>query len=379
MQPLTQSPRNLLSEAQVVSLLQTMPVVQITYGADLLDMYRNMVEDITQYMVEGSTISRNNYNTIHGTCSLMIASDAPINIENQCVRPWMELSGEGISAKFYLGVYVLSSPQLDNSTLPSILTYTGYDLLFFLNQPVGDSVNFVAGTNPVDNAITLVGDALPQNPTVNYTPTAKTLAADTSYPFDSSNKFTYLDIINAQLALCGYMGVWADWLGVFQMQPYVTPSERPFEYAFDLTSDTNIVAEARTSSQDIFDVPNWFRFVQNGITVPPAEGINQYTYIDTSNRKSSYPSRGYYVKSINFIDAADYTSLVANATIAIDAALAPVETFDVSTSPFPLAWHFDQILMRDPNLAVPLRRVQAQSWQITLDGTSDMSWVWETV
>lgn len=379
MQPLTQAPRNLLSPGQVNALLQTMPVVQITYGADLLDMYRNVVQDITEYMVEGSTVSRNNYATIHGTCSLVIASDAPINIESQLVRPWMQLTGEGISAKFYLGVFALSSPTLDNSTVPSVLTYAGYDMLFFLNQPIGDTVTFLAGTNPVNNALQLVGDAISQNPQTDYTPTSVTLASDASYPFDSSNKHTYLDVINAQLALAGYMGVWADWYGVFQMQPYVTPNKRAFEYTFDLESATNIVAEARTSDQDIFDVPNWFRFVQNGITAPPAEGVNQYTYIDNTVRITSYKSRGYYVKSINFIDAADYTHLVANAQILIDAALNPVETFNVSTSPFPLAWHFDQILMRDPNLAVPLRRVQAQSWQITLDGTADMAWVWESV
>jgi hypothetical protein len=162
--------------------------------------------------------------------------------------------------------------------------------------------------------------------------------------------------------------------------PYVTPSQRQIEYTFDLTDEYNIVAESRTSDEDVFDVPNWWRFVMNGLTAAPVEGTNQYTYIDGNpGHATSYPNRQRYIKSINFIDAADYPTLVASAQVTIDSDLSPAATFNVSTSPFPLAWHFDQILYADPNLPNLYNRVQAQSWELALDGTADSTWIWEAI
>jgi hypothetical protein len=382
-QGLRDFPRQNLSEQQVLDLVQNLPTIEITYGADLLDMQLNVVMDLTPYMSEGSSIARGNYDTIHGTCELIIDSDAPIAIYNQLVRPWQRITdpATGVSAQFYLGVYTLTSPTLDSSRVPTALSYSGYDLLSFLNQPIGDTKAFIAGSNPIDNCVDLIGEALPNtSPTTIITATTKTLASDSTYPFDSSNQWTYLDAVNDQLSQCGYRAVWVDWLGQFHLEPYITPRLRNSEFVFDISSLHNIVAESRSSDQDLFDVPNWWRFVMNGIQGSPVEGTNQYTFIDNDPmRSSSFVNRGYYVKVPAFVDAADYDALKTIAQIAIDADLSPVETFNVSTSPFPLAWHFDQLFIIDPNLSNPYRRVQAKSWELFLDGTSDSTWVLEAV
>lgn len=382
MQPYNANPRQTLTQGFISQLLQKISTVQITYGADILDRYLNFVQDLTPWMVEGSTVSHDSYATICGTCSLVISSDAPLNILSQVVRPWQILTDPttGLNAKFYLGVYTLTSPEIDLSTTPANLTYSGSDLLYFLDQSIGDAVQFVAGSDPISACITLIGEAITQDPTVNYTPRTNLLVADAVYPFDDSDNYTYLDVINDLLATAGYAPCWVDWMGVFQLQPFVTPLNQKNEWVFDLTSPNNIVSEKRTSDQDIYDVPNWWRFCMNGTTGSPVEGVSQYTFVDNSARPTSFASRGFLMKTITFMDVTDYPTLVQQATITIAADLSPTQTYIETTSPFPLAWHFDQVILIDPstNGGVPFR-AQSQSWQMSLDGSSDTAWVFETV
>jgi hypothetical protein len=391
MQSLTDLPRTSLNAASVLSLLRDSEALQIQYGADLLDMNQNYISDLTPYLSEGSTIDRDNYATIHGTCTLNIDSNAPINVSNQLVRPWQKLVdyNTGYTAQFYLGVYTLTTPDHDNALLPSTMVAQGFDLIYFLTQPIGDSVQFLAGTNPIDNCISLIGQAFGSVVvSVNSTAFAGTLATDAVYPFDESNNATtYLAVINDQLGAAGYQGIWVDWSGTFQMQPYVAPADRDSEYVFDVTNSAqNIVAESRTSNQDIFDVPNWWRFIMQGLQTAPAEGTTQYTFINNDTTDpTSYPNRGFYVKKVAFVQAVDYPSLVTLGSRTIIADQGPTETIAMTTSPFPLAWHFDQAFLVDPNMvqvqpqASQYRRIQCQNWSMPLDGTSDMTWNWESV
>lgn len=387
MQPLLDSPRNGLSAAVVTGLLQSDPSVKVEYGCEWLNSGLALVEDITDFMLAGSTISSNIYDTIHRSCSLVFSSDAPFDYATDFVKPYMVLSNPntGDSARFNLGVYTLETPDFDLSVSPSSLTFSGLDLLHFLDQPVGDSFEMEVGSDPVQVAVDLILLAVP-GAVVDYVLSGEATTQVYSWPYGNQEEYSYLSIVNDLMALVGFLGVWVDWDGVFQLVPYVPPSLGSVEWTFDLEADDNIVAEDRTAAQSFFDVPNWWRFVIANLDVSPVEGSTMLTYIDNDpDNPGSFPNRGRYIKKTVSVDAASYDALVALATVTIAADLSPAETFTVKTSPFPLGWHRDLIAMTDPGLTnLPpayssYRRLLARSWDLPLDGSDDMSWLWETI
>lgn len=385
MQPLLDPPRGGLSEDAVRGLLQSDTVVQVEYGCEWLNHNLALVEDITDSMLPGSTISSDIYATIHRSCSLVFSSDAPFDYATDFVKPYMVLRNPdtGVSARFNLGVYTLENPDFDNSVLPSSMTYNGMDLLHFLDQPIGDSFEVAVGSDPISVAANLITSVVP-GADVDYVLSG--VPTTQIYTWAYSDNPTYLGVVNDLMALVGYLGVWVDWDGVFRLGPYVPPSSGTVEWVFDFEADDNIVAEDRTSQQTFFDVPNWWRFTISNLTDSPVEGVSMLTYVDNDpTNPGSYPNRGRYIKRVVSVDAASYDALVALAIVTIAADLSPAETFAVKTSPFPLAWHRDLIRMVDPNLAnIPpsnssIRRVLARSWELSLDGSDDMSWSWETI
>lgn len=387
MQALNAAPRTGLSQTGILDLLQTGKNLRVGYGARRLDKNLVVQEDLSPWMSAGSSIKSDSTASIHRTCTLKLDSTNPITYGTDFVQPWMDLTNPdtGFTARFYLGVYTLATPTYDNSKLPSVLDVTGYDLLYYLNDVIGDSIQIASGANPIDQATSLILAAFP-GATINAVPTTATLSSALTFPFDSSNSSTtYLEVINTLLAACGYQPLWVDWNGAFQLVPYVTPTTTNAEWTFDVQAADNIVAEQRSSSQDLFNVPNKWIFIMENLSAAPVEGTTQFTYVDTSlNNPSSFPNRGRIKRKIEFVAAADYPSLVTFGQSVIAQDITPAEQFDVSTSPFPIAWQYDQILYIDSNLApIPpalqrVRRVQALTWELPLDG-GDMTWTWQTV
>lgn len=387
MQPINDGPRYGLDPAQIRDLIQGAPSITVEYGCEWLNNNLALVDDVTGYMTAGSTISSDCFSTIHRTCSLLFDSDVPFDYVTDFVKPYMVLTNNDtdFSARFNLGVYTLQTPEFDNSTDPTILTFSGYDLLCYLGQPIGDTFEMAIGVDPVDTAAGLIGVAVP-NAVVEYESSGQVTTKVYTWPFSDQYNYTYLDVVNALLKMSGYSPVWVDWDGNFQLHAFVDPNTADIEWSFDVLDADNIVGEQRHSTQDFFDVPNWWRFVQNNLASAPVEGTNMVTYTDTqAQNPGSYTNRGRYIKKIEFVDATSFDALFTQALATIVNDLMPSETFTVSTSPFPLAWHKDIFSYHDPNIehiqpaASALRRVQANTWTMTLDGSADTAFGWQTV
>lgn len=393
MQPLLGTPRNASTSTIVTGLLQNYPSVQVTAGLRQIKGTSSLQQgvDLSAWLQpSGSSVSFDNNATINATATLVIASDAPFNPVTDYVQPYITLTNPdtGASGSFDLGVFLLQTPTRDESTVPALLTYTGYDLLYLLNQPVGDSYLVTAGTDPVTAAVSVISLALPGY-AVNYTDTSARLAVDMSWVLGSSdvysqgsNGITFLQIANDLLAAAGYFPAYVNWEGIIQLRPYVSPLNRASEWTFDMTASNNIVAEARTQQQDLFSVPNYFRFYIQNQT--PSEGTTQYTYSDTSPASpGSTAYRPYLIRYVAGLTVVDYPSLVAAGNQTIALMLSPAETFAISTSPFPLAWWNDRVTLVDPNLQAvppvlsPSRNAYVSSWSLPLDG-SNMVWNLQT-
>lgn len=391
MQPLLDGPRSSLTEAAVKGLLQSHSSIQITYGAVALDGDFAEVGDISDYISAGSTINSDVTQTVHRTCSLNIDADVTStgwSYLSGFIRPYMTITdmATGVSAKFNLGVYTLTTPTRALGTTPATLQFSGYDLIYLLNQPVGDSYEVVAGSDPAQAAADCISLAIPEV-TVIVAPSGSTLAQQLSWPFDASQPVTYYDIVSTLLASVGYREVWVDWDGNFRIEPFIDLQDSSDEWTFDADADDTIVAEQRTQDVDLYNVPNWWRFVMANLTDLPVEGVSQFTYEDSSPANpGSTVNRGRTIRHIEMVSVATYDDLVDYSQRVIAANLNPGETFNVQTQPFPLAWHLDVIHYVDSALddALPTtpggeRRVVSTTWALPLDGQSDMQWTWQTI
>lgn len=391
MQPVLTGPRLLKPEAVVRELLQSHRTLQIQYGADALDSDFNVVADISEYMTEGSTITSNLNSSIHRVCALSIDSDATStgwSYLSGFVRPFMVLRDpeSGDEARFNLGVYTLPSPSVPLGVSPATIDFAGYDLIYLLKQPIGDSFYVPAGAEPIISAATAIGLAIP-NASVDWEPSDVTLPKAMVWPFDPENPTTWYEVVTTLLNSVAYTPVWVDWEGHFQLRPFVDLQKAAVEWTFDLEASDNIVSEERSQEVDLFAVPNWWRFVVADLDDSPVEGVTQFTWEDTSAANpGSLPNRKRRIKHIEAVPAANFERLRTYSERRIAATLAPGETFDVTTQPFPLAWHLDVIDYRDPNLGPSLpqglpgrRKVVAVEWVLPLDGQTDMTWVWRTI
>lgn len=391
MQPLTGGPRASLTETQVRRLLQSHAPIRISYGAVALDAAFGVVADVSDYMASGSSITSDVTATTQRTCTLVLdadVTDSGWSYLSGFIRPYQVFTDleSGVSAQFDLGVYTLTTPDRVLGTHPAQLSFAGYDLTYLLRQPVGDSFEVAAGSDPAQAAASVVGLAVP-GVEVDVVPSGSTLPSQMTWPFNAAQPVLYIDVIDALLKSIGYREVWADWEGTFRIEPYVDLQAETAEWVFDTAAGDNIVADGRTQNIDIYDVPNWWRFVMANLTDTAQEGVSQFTWEDSSSTNpGSTANRGRVIRYIEEVAVTSYADLVNYAQSKIVATLAPAETFSVSTQPFPLAWHLDVISFHEAELSLALpvngpgeRRVLATNWQLPLDGRSDMTWGWRTI
>lgn len=390
MQPLLDGPRSPLTKTLVRNLLQSHSAITVSYGATALNSSFAEVADIADY-ISGGTITSDITATTHRTCSVDIDSDVTDSgwsYLSGFIKPYMVLTDNDTqdAAQFNLGVYTLTTPDETLGTAPATLSFTGYDLKYLLNQQIGDSYEVLAGSDPAQAAADAIGLAVPEVD-VLATPSGSTLTRQMTWPFDPSSPTTWLTVVQDLLASIGYREVWVDWEGTFRIQPYIDVQTAPFEWTFDVAADDNIVADLRQRNVDLWNVPNWWRFVMANLSGNPVEGESQFTYTDSSNSNpGSTKNRGRTFRHIESVTANTYDDLLNYAQRVISDDLQPSETFSVSTAPFPLAWHMDIIQYLDSQLAISLpqmptgeRRVVATQWSLPLDGMADMTWTWQTV
>lgn len=390
MQPLLDGPRIDLTEAQVKALLQSHSTIEIGFGAIGLDGDFAETADISDYL-SGGEVDSDVTQTVHRTCTLNIDADVTgtgWSYLSGFIKPYMTITDVATQtqARFNLGVYTLTTPTMTLSTTPPTLQFQGYDLVYLLNQPVGDSYEVPAGSDPAQAAADAISLAIPEVEVV-VTQSGSFLPGQLSWPFDASQPVTFLTIVQTLLASIGYREVWVDWEGRFHIEPFVDLQQEQFEWTFDRDADDSIVAEGATQDIDIFNVPNWWRFVMADLTDTPVEGVSQFTWDDTSpNNPGSTINRGRTIRHIESVTVTSYDDLVDYAQRTIAANLSPSEAFDVKTQPFPIAWHMDVIQFLDASLADGLptapgteRRVVSVTWKLPLDGQSDMEWTWQTI
>lgn len=364
MQPLVIPPREDLTEAQVVDLIQTASGVVIGCGCELLDLNLTVLEDITEDF-QGGSVSRGSYDTLHGTASLTVARELPFGWA--ILRPYLTLSDGSVTARFRLGAYFTNTPSRHLAEKPVKYDIQCYDILSALDDQVGDAYAVEDGTGYLAaiEAI-LIARGITQY-VIDQDAVASVLPTDRVWAFDDTT--TWLTIVNDLLASIGYAGIWSDWDGKLRCHPYIRPIDRGSEWTYDVGGLTSMLATARSSHRDFTLAPNRWVFVrQNNIdSTPPTEGDGVYTYVNELAGDTSVAGRKRTITKKVSVDVADQVSLLAAAQRTIDADTHIPVKVAAETFPNPLHWHFDLLNLDDPALG-PATHVLGTRWTLPLDG-----------
>lgn len=375
MQQLTAAPRSSLTAQQVTSLLLG-DSLTVTAGAERLNSSLVVQEDISNDLLAGS-IERVMGATVHGTCKLEISRVLAWGTD--LVRPYMILSNGTVTARFNLGVFTLTTPERPVGLTPETYSCAGYDRLYLLNRPVGDTYIVTAGTSYLAAVQNVVSAAGLSGVYLDSTAQGKTLPTDMVWPLKpaqgQAGSTSWLNVINDLLSAISYRGLWADENGLFRSEPYVTPSARAPEFTFT-TDAATIVGQDRTFTQDIWNVPNRWVFVQQNLTAAPADGAGQYTVNNVSNGLTSQNSRGLVWPKVVELAAADQASLQAQGDVIAAADQQVAAELKVTLGPFPAAGHWDVYAYSDS--AISVSKVVCTQWQLDLSG-ADMNVIWRVV
>lgn len=366
MQTLIEPPRDGLTAAQVVWLLQDAPI-KVGYGAELIGMDLNVIRDLGQAF-GGGNVARNAYADLHGEGDFSIFE--ALDWGTSLVRPYQTITSGGLTARFNLGAYFTNTPVNKTTGRPRGYEVKGYDILSILDDPVGESYTVAKGEKPLAWVEQILIDRGVQAYYLDQTAADKTLPSPLTWAIDDEP--TWLTIVNKLLASVAYQGMWSDWNGRLRGMPYQVPTDRGVEWVYRTTDDTSLLEPERELAEDWYLAPNrWVGVRSNNVDgPPPVEGDGIYTVQNDTNGKTSVAARGGRVITAPIIkvDATDQSAVIAAVQARVAADMRLDRTITVSTSPMPLHWHFDRIAVRDPELGEDVFDCMSTSWRLPLDG-----------
>lgn len=356
------------SSAQLVALVEA-DDLEVVVGLDLLDARDRFVLDVSDDLV-GGRLERRNHRAIHGTCRLQLTRALPWGSAR--VRPRYELTAPSLrlTRAWPMGVYVLSTPEHVAGASPATWTVEGYDKLQVLDTPAGRTWAAAKDSPVLAEVARVFAEVGETRARIDQAAAARVVSSTRVWVLDE--RTTWLGIVNDLLAMVGYRAVWADRDGTYRCEPYVDPSGRAPDWAYDADSPTTAVAEERSLTADYFAAPNRWVAVRDDPALPtPVEGNGIAVAVNQSNGPTSIDARGRVITRALRLDAADQDSLVAQLRryvaedVRLDVAVA------MSSSPNPVHWHFSVVSYRDAALG-PDRRLVEDAWSLPLDG-GDMS------
>lgn len=382
MQSLTADPRDEFTTEQITDLLLG-AALEVDNGLELLDIDLNLIEDISDALVGGS-ISWSLKAGIHRTCDLEITTT--VQWGAQLVRPYVILSNGATTARWNLGVYMLTTPATRFGSSPRTYSVQGYDRLMLLNREVGADYTVTAGTTyrqallDAFSAAGLTGVYIEGSAADNALPAAKSwplVATDEADADQTDTPATWLRVVNDLLQAINFRSVWCNEDGTYQCVAYQAPGDRGPEWTFDADdAHLSIVGEDREQVQDVWDTPNkWvFRWKNGGTGI---EGDGVYTVDESDATNGDRLGRKLEWVSVIDYDAASQAKLVELGDRRVAADKRTVTTYELQTGTFPPAGHADIYTYADTELGAA-QKVQAIQWKLPLDG-GDMDWIWETI
>lgn len=299
--------------------------------------------------------------------------------------------------RFPIGYFIVTTPGYDDLDIADFHQVTGYGKNYLLQNGLTDAYPFAIGDTYLDaiTALFIASGAL--DPAGDLTDicdypndwATKTLAQP--YNFTAEDTDSYLAGINQLLAASGARNIYvhpATGRWVIEFIPATTPNPPPRWWWAGSAVDSDpyeritedelkiaaIVQHANRYSGDVYNVPNQWVFIQNGLTFQPIEGSGMYTVNNLGTPPSDQNSVGRVIRSTQYLDATDQADLEKQGDAIVQTELSTAEQFTITSAPWPVGRNFDVFYFAHGALPFDsLRLVQAQQWELPIWG-KPMTW-----
>lgn len=271
----------------------------VWYEFDLLDKDEIPLGKITA----SGSIDYNSEVAIQRVASLEIIEERDIDFLSERVRPSMCVETPNGTARFPLGIFLMSSPSRRASCGTIGREIDCYDKCQILADDKFTSRHLIAANTTYVSAISAIITSAGISD-ARITPSAKETAAPLEFEIGTSK----LEAVNALLKAINYNSIYANANGKLIAEPYVSPLVRNIDcsYATDKKSITLPNAEEEL---DVFNAPN--KIVRYLETADRGVLISSYTNSDPYSKLSTV-SRGRTIVDIEAVDdIADQATLDA--------------------------------------------------------------------
>jgi hypothetical protein len=234
-------------------------------------------------VLPGGEISLDASGSIKRTGGFVVKDNGLINWQTDRIKPYFVITiRKGKTIEWPLGVFYMPTAIKSKSAGGTWYEVEAYDLCAAL-QDDSDSTKtfFPAGTLYVDAVSTLLTSA-----GIGYaiiTNSAQALAVDREWDLGTPK----LEIAQTLLKEINYNDLYVDGNGVFIVEPYINPLDRPAEYEY-LNDAFSVLYPGASSQQDSFYLPN----VVIGVVSTPDVGELVHVYENTDpGNPLSIPAR----------------------------------------------------------------------------------------
>lgn len=232
------------TNAELVSLLSTDRTVSYEY--ELLDKDDVVLGKIT---ATGS-IDYNAEAAIKRAASLNIREEREIDFLSERVKPYMCLKTSKGTARFPLGVFLMSSPSRRAGVGIVSRAVECYDKTQILSDDKFDTEYYIQkGTNYISAVGAILSSANIKK--FSLFPTTLETAEDIQFEVGTSK----LEAINSLLNAINYNKIYVDSVGEFKAEPYRFPEDREATASY-VTNKKSIVCAGAEEQLDTFSVPN---------------------------------------------------------------------------------------------------------------------------
>lgn len=180
-----------------------------------------------------------------------------------------------------------------------------------------------------------------------------------------------LTVINDLLQAAGYWSLWCDGGGLFRVEPYRLPTERPTSFEF-AAGQASIHWPEWDREQDLSSVPNKFLVIGQGTdTAPPLVGtaLNEDT-----NSPFSYQARGRWITATETGVEGDSQAVFDQlAQRRLLDAMSPVGKLTVTHGIVPLEPN-QRVTFRPQSFASRSATVQRMTYDLAMDGQCKAEW-----
>lgn len=296
-------PEGVYTDEQVLRVLSGMAGArEFTFSYDRLDKLNNYIGPI--YGVTSGQVDYNFLADIKRTARFRIQDLGEVNYLSDRIRPWAVLRmPDGGDVRWPQGVFLLSTPTRVRTQAGDLYRdVDAYDQLLVLRDSKSTArYSIAAGTVYTTAISTLIAlDSV----VANMVPSILTLPVAMEWEPGTS----HLQILNDLLGAINYESAFFNELGYLICRPYLSPSDRPSEFAY-ITDASSVITGDVGQTVDLFDVPNQWTIVVS--EADRAVLVSSYTNSNPASPTSTV-SRGRTISDYRTEqDAADQTTLDA--------------------------------------------------------------------